>query len=381
MKIVQVHNIYQGKTGEEAVLKEEKLVMEENGHEVVQFIKDNSDLDSFSKLERIRMLLSLNASTKIADEFGQLLDTEKPDVCHVHNTFPIITPVVYEVCRSRKIPVVQTLHNYKMICTNSLLFQKGEVCELCINRSLYHSIQYKCYRGSYLATAAQAHVIQHHRNKGTWDNLIDKYICLTEFQKQKLVSGGLPEAKAVVKPNFLTQAGTNIEHGSFFLFVGRLNDSKGLQDLLQLFKHNKTSRFILIGKAEDPAIFKEFRNVDYLGEQERDVVLEHMRKCKAVLFPSKYYEGMPMVILEAFSHQKPVVARNTGAMSSMIEHEVNGLKYDHTQDFLKAVERLDKDEDLVESFGKNALKSYFEKYSKDKGYSNLLNIYSSVLSH
>ena len=94
MKIVQVHNIYQGKTGEEAVLNEEKLVMEENGHEVVQFIKDNSDLDSFSKLERIRMLLSLNASTKIADEFGQLLDTEKPDVCHVHNTFPIITPVV-----------------------------------------------------------------------------------------------------------------------------------------------------------------------------------------------------------------------------------------------------------------------------------------------
>lgn len=379
MKILQVHNIYIGKTGEEAVLNEEKLVMEENGHEVIQFIKDNSDLDSFSKLERIRMLLSLNSSSKIAEEFGLLLDSEKPDVCHVHNTFPIITPVVYEVCRSRKIPVVQTLHNYKMICTNSLLFRNGEVCELCLNKSLYNSIKYKCYRGSYFATAAQAHVIQSHRNKGTWDNLIDKYICLTEFQKQKLVSGGLPEAKAVVKPNFLTQAGTNIEYGSYFLFVGRLNDSKGLQDLLYLFRQNMSSKFVLIGKSDNPDVFNEFDNVDHLGEQGRNVVLEHMRKCKAVLFPSKYYEGMPMVILEAFSHRKPVIARNTGAMSSMIEHGVNGFKYDDRSSLIDFVELVEGDENLVLNLGENAFKHYEEKYSKEIGYKNLINTYSAVL--
>ena len=380
MKIVQVHNIYQGKTGEEAVVEEERKVLTENGHEVIQYIKDNSELKQSSKLVKARMLFSLNGSKVVAKEFGELLKRENPDICHVHNTFPIISPVVYQVCKENNVPVVQTLHNYKMVCTNSLLFRDGEVCEICLNKSLYNSIKYKCYRDSYFATAAQANVIQAHRNRGTWDKLINKYICLTEFQKNKLIAGGMNSDQMVVKHNFLSEEGMNIERGSYFLFVGRLNDSKGLQDLLHLFRQNKTARFILIGKSDDPKIFDRFTNVKYLGEQERNVVLEHMRKCKAVLFPSKYYEGMPMVILEAFSHKKPVIGRNTGAMTSMIEDGFNGLKYDNTEDFIKSVNRFEHDEHLTESLGNNAFLDYQEKYSRSKGYENLINVYTSVLN-
>ena len=380
MKIVQVHNIYQGKTGEEAVVEEERKVLTENGHEVIQYIKDNSELKQSSKLVKARMLFSLNGSTVVAKEFGELLKQENPDICHVHNTFPIITPIVYQVCKENNVPVVQTLHNYKMVCTNSLLFRDGEVCEICLNKSLYNSIKYKCYRDSYFATAAQANVIQTHRNRGTWDKLINKYICLTEFQKNKLIAGGMNSDQMVVKHNFLSEEGMNIERGSYFLFVGRLNDSKGLQDLLHLFRQNKTARFILIGKSDDPKIFDRFTNVKYLGEQERNVVLEHMRKCKAVLFPSKYYEGMPMVILEAFSHKKPVIGRNTGAMTSMIEDGFNGLKYDNTEDFIKSVNRFEHDDHLTESLGNNAFLDYQEKYSRSKGYENLINVYTSVLN-
>lgn len=380
MKILQVHNIYIGKTGEEAVVEEERNVLEKNGHEVIQFIKDNSELGAYSKLHRLKMYLSLHSSKVMAVELKALIALKKPDVCHVHNTFPLITPVVYRVCKSMGVPVVQTLHNYKMVCTNSLLFREGQVCENCLNKSLYNSIKYKCYRDSYLATAAQASVIQHHRNRGTWDHLIDKYICLTEFQRDKVVSGGgVPEAKTVIKPNFLSESQAEIVSEDFFLFVGRVNDSKGLQDLLYLFRRNTTSNFVVIGKSDDDKVLEGFDNVNYIGEQDREVVLDHMRRCKAVIFPSKYYEGMPIVILEAFSHRKPVISRNTGAMTSMIADKVNGLKYRDEEALVEAIGLMESDPGLTEQLGNQAYEAYKEKYSEETGYQNLINVYSGVL--
>lgn len=379
MKVLQVHNIYQGKTGEETVVEEEKKILERHGHTVIQYIKDNSDLDRYSSLDKLRLLGSLHSSKSIGKELGEFIEREKPDVCHVHNTFPLITPIVYEICKSKNLPVVQTLHNYKMVCTNSLLFRNGEVCEACLNKSLYNSIKFKCYRDSYLATAAQAHVIQHHRSIGTWDNLIDRYVCLTEFQKEKVFGGSLP-GKVVVKPNFLAENNLETVRENFFLFVGRLNDSKGLQDLLYLFRRNSHSNFVLIGKSDNPEIFSEFKNVKHLGERNRDVVLENMRKCKAVIFPSKYYEGMPMVILEAFSLKKPVISRNRGAMASMINDKINGLKYELESELISAVDLMENKPELVNQLGEQAYKDYKAKYTEEKGYENLINLYSEVLS-
>ena len=379
LRILQVHNVYQGKTGEETVVEEERKILERHGHEVIQFIKDNSDLNKFGKLEKFRMLFSLTSSQSIATEFESLLDKEQPDVCHVHNTFPLITPIVYQICQSKGVPVVQTLHNYKMVCTNSLLFRNGEVCEECLNKSLYNSIKFKCYRDSYFATAAQAHVIQYHRNKGTWDNMIDRYVCLTEFQKEKVFGDSLKD-KVVVKPNFLAENNLDTVREDFFLFVGRLNDSKGLQDLLYLFRRNSHSKFVLIGKSDNPEIFREFKNVKHLGERNRDVVLENMRKCKAVIFPSKYYEGMPMVILEAFSLKKPVISRNRGAMASMINDGVNGLKYEIESGLVEAIETMEENPTLVNQLGERAYVDYKENYTEEKGYENLINLYDEVLS-
>lgn len=379
MRILQVHNIYQGKTGEETVVEEEKKILELHGHHVIQFIKDNSDLEKFGKLEKLSMLFSLTSSKAIGKEFESLLEKERPDICHVHNTFPLITPIIYKICHSKGIPVVQTLHNYKMVCTNSLLFRGEEVCEVCLNKSLYNSIKYKCYRDSYLATAAQAHVIQHHRKIGTWDNYIDKYVCLTEFQRDKVFDDKLKE-KVFIKANFLAQSELETFQGDFFLFVGRLNNSKGLQDLLYLFEKNKKSKFILIGKSDDPSVLDKFRNVTHLGERNREVVLDHMSKCKAVIFPSKYYEGMPMVILEAFSMGKAVISRDRGAMASMIDHSVNGIKYENLNDLVESIEYLDENPEIASRLGQAAFKSYQEKYTEEKGYDNLINLYSEVIS-
>lgn len=379
MKILQVHNTYTSKTGEETVVEEEKKILEKHGHEVIQFVKDNSELGAFSLTQKLKMYGSLLSSKIIATELADYIDAEQPDVCHVHNTFPIITPVVYEVCQAKKLPVVQTLHNYKMVCTNSIMFREGEVCEECLGKNLYNSIKFKCYRNSYLATAVQAHVIQHHRNKGTWQQQVDRYVCLTDFQKDKLIYGGLPADKVTVKPNFISHSGLPVVQEDFFLFVGKIGDYKGLQDLLYLFRHNSHSKFILIGNSEEPEQFDEFNNVVYLGEQGTAVVLDHMRRCKAVIFPSLNYEGMPMVLLEAFSHKKPVISRDRGAMSSMIKAGYNGLKYEELDDLVDAVKQFEEDGALVDELGENAYSEYLEKYSEEKGYQNLVNLYEELI--
>lgn len=380
MKILQVHNIYIGKTGEETVIEEERKVLEANGHTVIQFIKDNSELNLLSKREQLKIYTSLVASNSIAEELTEFIDRERPDICHVHNTFPIITPVVYEVCQKKGLPVVQTMHSYKMVCTNSLLFRNGEVCELCLNKSLYNSIKYKCYRNSYLATAVQAYVIQRHRVRGTWNELIDRYVCLTDFQRDKLVSGGgIPAGKVSVKPNFISESNLETIREDFFLFLGRVHDYKGLQDLLYLFQNNSKSRFVVIGKADDPLVFSPHSNVEFLGEQEREIAMDYMRRCKAVIFPSKYYEGMPMVILEAFSLKKPVISRNRGAMASMIAHGYNGLKYEELDDLLSSINSFEERPEWVEELGQNAYSEFLEKYTEEKGYENLVDLYEQVL--
>jgi glycosyltransferase involved in cell wall biosynthesis len=380
MKILQVHNKYIKRGGEESVIDEEKRVLQDNGHSVIQFIKNSKEIDGLTKFELAGLFFNQRRSTKIKNEFQQLITIEPPDVCHVHNVYPLITPVVYEVCQAMEIPVVQTLHNYKMICTSSLLFREGEVCEKCMSKSLYNSIKHKCYKNSYIATGIQADSIQYHRGKQTWNKAISRYVCLTEFQRGKLVEGGMDFDKMVVKPNFLQNIDYAASEGNYFLFVGRLDKAKGLDFLIELFKRNTTSQFKLIGECDDPSIFSEFNNVEYLGPQERSSVQEYIAESKAIIFPSKYYEGMPMVILEAFSFGKPVVAHNIGAMSSMINHEVNGLKFENVVEFDQAIQRLEVDDELYKKTSGNALKDFEQNYNAQKGYENLINLYNEVIA-
>lgn len=379
MKVLQVHSKYKKRGGEETVLEEEKTVLESHGHTVIQYIRDNAETDDYRAMGLIKLSLTQRHNKGAVNQVTALLAKEKPDICHVHNVYPLISPGVYEACQEQGIPVVQTLHNYKMLCTNSLFFRQGDVCELCLNKSLMQSVKYSCYKSSLLATAVQADAIQYHRRKGTWQRMVDAYVCLTGFQKNKMVQGGLPAEKLRIKPNFVHKTDLPSTYEDFFLFVGRLDKSKGLTDLLMLIDTCVDSHFVLIGDSENPAVFSEFQNVDYLGPQGRDVVLDYMSRCKAVVFPSRYYEGMPMVILEAFSLQKGVIARNVGAMSSMIRHGVNGLNYADTNGLIEAVRRLEAHHELVREIGKGAFRDFENIYSVEQGYQNLISLYNSVL--
>lgn len=380
MKILQVHNKYKKRGGEETVVEQERNILIEHGHKVVQYIRDSSELDHMPKSELIKTMFTQRRSRKVAEELKQIIESERPDICHVHNVFPLITPSVYYACKELKVPVVQTVHNYKLLCTNSLLFRNGEVCEQCVGHSLYRSIKYKCYRDSYLATALTADALEYNRKKGTWKELIDKYVCLTEFQKEKLVEGGLPADKITIKPNFTEASEHVLVYGEYILFIGRLDDSKGLQDLLFIIEEMPDVKFTIIGASDNPEIFSPFENVNYLGQVSRGEVLSAIANCRAVIFPSKYYEGMPMVIIEAFSLHKSVIARDTGSMSSMIDHEVNGLKYSTRGELKDSVELISSDLPLAEKLGNCGHRSFLEKYSVQSAYINLINLYETVLN-
>jgi glycosyltransferase involved in cell wall biosynthesis len=189
----------------------------------------------------------------------------------------------------------------------------------------------------------------------------------------------MPKEKMAVKPNFIKRIDLEVSYENFFLFVGRLDNSKGLADLLYLFEHNTSTKFVLIGESDSPEVFKSFKNVEYLGKQDRAEVYGYLSRCKAVIFPSKYYEGMPMVILESFALKKAVIARNVGAMSSMISNNLNGVKYEHSNELVELISELDKDEERLRALGNNAYNSFVEKYNDMIGYQNLIELYSDVL--
>jgi glycosyltransferase involved in cell wall biosynthesis len=381
MKIVQVYNAYQYASGEDTVVEEEKNLLESNGHRVIQFLKHNKEITAYSKIEQIRFALNLRGSKTIAIAFKQLLLKEKPDVCHVHNVFSIITPVIFSVCKELNVPVVQTLHNYRLLCTNTLFFRNGHVCELCMGKSLYNSIKYKCFRDSYLMTGLMADSIQFHRNKQTWQNQIDAYICLSEFAKAKFTQGGLPENKLHIKPNSTASQDIDIKYEDFFLYVGRLEAAKGLFDFISLVKQKRQIQFIAIGHCDDPALFKDLINLQYLGQRNKADVIEYMSRCKALIFPSKMYEGMPMVIIESFAMKKAVIARNLGVMASMIKHNENGMLFNSQEELLQHVDTLHNNLSLCKKMGNNAFQEFTKHYSSEAAYHKIISIYNKVIEN
>ena len=378
MRILQVHNRYQNLTGEEAVVQEEFDLLNSRGHEVIQFTKSNEHIEGASLMRRIQIAKNLKSSNTIKLEFRELLNRERPDLVHVHNVFPLITPVVFEVSKKLNIPTVFTLHNYRLLCVNTLFYRDGQVCEDCLSKTLFEGIKHKCYNNSYSQSILMANAIAFHNKKGTWINDVDVFACMSEFAKTKFISGGIPENKITVKPNFVAVNNTRPIFEEFFLYAGKLEEQKGLLDFIELAGNTKSIKYKVVGYCPTPNILEEIPNVEYLGQLERYKLLELMRECRAVLFLSKMYEGMPMTILEAFANTKAVVARNLGAMAEMISHGSNGLLFERPEELKEAVLCLS-NKSVAMEMGEAAFSSFQVKYSPDIAYKNLLKIYQSIL--
>ena len=378
MKILQVHNYYQNPTGDDAVLKEEHDLLIKNGHEVIQFTKTNKVLSQSGLISKLKTAKSLKSSKSVGHEFSIFLAKHKPDIVHAHNIYPLITPVVFEVCHKHRIPVIQTLHNYRLSCVNTLLYRDGNICEDCITHGLNQGVKHKCYNNSRIQSYIMADTLKYHRKRDTWNKKVGMFICLSEFAKAKFMDIGIKAEKLIVKSNFIRDPRNTSTYEDFFLFAGKLEEQKGLSDFLRLAEIRPEVKFKVAGFCDDPSIFSGLENVEYLGQLEREELMKLMQSTKGLLFLSKMFEGMPMTILEAFVHKKAVIARNLGAMSEMINPGFNGELFDGFDQLCDSVDKFEST-NYCKVLGNNAYSDYLERYDQESAYKSLMSVYDRLI--
>jgi len=385
MKILLVHNRYRIPGGEDTVVQAEQSMLEEHGHEVALLESDNADIHG--GLDQLRTgigtVYSRDGKRRVAAE----IDRFRPDVMHVHNFILLFSPAVYFAAREKGVPVVQTLHNYRLVCPKAILFRDGHVCEDCVGRVPLPGIRHACYRGSRMATAAIVAMLMVHRGLGTWTDRVDVYIALTEFARAKLVAGGMPAEKVTVKPNFVQPSpAVGNGTGGFALFVGRLSEEKGVSTLLAAWKHlAKEIPLRIAGDGPLVEIVKsatrESQGVEWLGRVTREQVTELMQRAWILIFPSIWYEGFPMSFVEAFAVGLPVVASDLGSMSSLIRHQQTGLHFraGDAEDLVTQVRWARSHPEAYQEMRRAVRREFEAKYTADRNHDMLLNIYQTAI--
>jgi glycosyltransferase involved in cell wall biosynthesis len=316
---------------------------------------------------------------------------EQPDVVHVHNTFPVISPAIYYAAGDAGIPVVQTLHNYRLLCPTATLFRAGQVCEDCVGRAIpWPGVVHGCYRGSRPATAAAAAMLAIHNYKQTWSQAVSAYIALSDFARDKFIQGGLPAGKIFVKPNFLETdpgmgEGMGEAKGNYALFVGRLTPEKGISTLLAAWRELGSELPLQIAgdgpmAPEVERAAGESGHVRWLKWLPRSEILQKMKDASLLVLPSTWYEGFPMILAEAFAIGLPVIASDLGSMSSIVDHLRTGLHFEagNSSDLVDKVRWLRAHPADAALMRTQARQEYEDKYASETNYAQLIDIYGSV---
>jgi glycosyltransferase involved in cell wall biosynthesis len=296
-------------------------------------------------------------------------------VVHIHNFFPRISPSIYYACRREGVPVVQTLHNYRLLCAGAELYRDGKVCEECLDHGVLRGVRYGCYQGSKLGTAVLTLMVDVHRRAHTWSNMVDCYIALTEFSRSKLISGGLPADRIRVKPNFvLPDPGPKTGRGDYALFVGRLVKSKGVPALLEAWKELSAIPLHIVGdgpcreQIETEQKAGTLPSVTYRGRLPRAETLAAMKNARFLVFPSEWYEGFPVTIAEAFACGVPVVGSRLGAMQEIIADGVTGLHFQagDLQDMRRKMQWAWEHPAEIQEMGRRARQEFEQKYTAEQ---------------
>ena len=330
MRILQVHNFYQQAGGEDRVLQAEEELLTANGHEVFQYTVHNDAVNAMPDWS-LGLKTIWNGDTYAA--VRRRMAEQGIALAHVHNTLPLISPAVYYAAAAQRVPVIQTLHNYRLLCPAATFYRQGAICELCSGKSIkYPAVKYRCYRGGLGASAAVTTMLAVHRLAGTYRQRIHTYIALTEFARGKFCADGLPAERIVVKPNFLMKdPGVGDGSGGYALFVGRLSEEKGLAALLDAWSEGSQTIPLKIAGAGPLEKFVasragELPSVEYLGHCGYERVIELLKGAVFLMLPSRWYEGMPMAVLESMACGTPVVAFGLGSLNELIREGVNGFK-------------------------------------------------------
>ena len=385
MKVLLAHDFYRSSapSGEDAVFRNERELLETNGIQVVSFERFNDDIDDTAFTKRLRLGFEGAWSKRSYQELCDVIRRTRPVLAHFHNTFPLISPSAYAACQDNGVPVVQTLHNYRLICPGGLLLRNGRPCEDCVGTDLGPALRHRCYRGSLPATGAVVWMLARNRWQRTYGNLVNRYIALTQFAAGRLMAGGLPERRMEVKPNFLPnppQMGWG--GGNYAIFVGRLSEEKGLRSLIDAWRHVANFPLKIVGDGPLRLELEERArqhglHVEFLGFQSREDVLRMVGRAEVQIIPSECYEGFPMVVLEAYACGTPIVASRIGSLDEIVVEGQTGMKFEpgSPEDLAKKVNLIRSDDRRLHAMRINARARFEDNFTADRNFPRLAEIY------
>ncbi len=384
MRILLVYNDYKQRGGEAVAFENERDLLLQKGHAVQTYTRSNDETDGMNPLTvAARMIWSQEDYREIR----KAIRDHRADIVHVHNFFLMISPAVYHAAAAEKVPVVQTMHNYRLLCPSATFFRDGEVCEDCLKHPLpWPGVRHGCYRDDRKISAAVAGMITTHRVLGTWNNYVTRYIALTEFTRAKYIEGGLPAERIVIKPNFLSEdPGYHYDPKDYALFVGRLSHEKGVETLVDAWKHNDPGFPLKIagdGPMMDALRAKaEGTSIKFLGAQPREQVFELLKNAKMLLFPSIWYECLPYTLLEAFAIGTPVIVSKIGSIESMVRPGETGLHAEPGSgtSWASAVREAASDPDKLLRISKASRANFEQNYATDANYARMIEIYQDAV--
>jgi glycosyltransferase involved in cell wall biosynthesis len=413
LKVLLLHNRYQHPGGEDVVFRAEEAMLTAARHRVLPFVVNNDSIHADGTWQRVKLSAQTVWSRESYREVKALLGREKPDVAHFHNTFPLISPSAYYACREAGVPVVQTLHNYRLLCPAGTFRQNGSICQKCVTGGLSNGVLHGCYRDSRAATAATALMLGAHRWLGTWNEAVDCYVALTEFSRRKFIEGGLPAEKIVVKPNFVSpdplencsgdvpiaeskmidggpRSGRGRRRppiqGEYALYVGRLSYEKGVRTLLRAWQKTSIPLHVvgdgpLRQELEAFSSGHDLSSVTFHGHVTSALLIPVMKRARFLVLPSEWYESFPVTLAEAFACGVPVIASRLGAMQEIVEDGRTGLHFTSgdADDLAAKVEWAWTHPEEIQAMGRAARAEYETKYTAERNYDMLMGIYQRVL--
>jgi glycosyltransferase involved in cell wall biosynthesis len=395
LKVLLAHNFYgsSAPSGENRVYLAEKELLKSHGHTVIEFTRGSDEIRGRGFWGELKGALATPWNPFTVKRIRQLLKTEKPDILHAHNTFPLLSPSVFHAGKEFPTAIVLTLHNYRIFCAAAIPMRASKVCTECLDtQSVVPALRYGCYRRSHLATIPLALMISLHRRVRTWSEYVDAFIALTEFQREALAGAGLPREKTYVKPHFYADPPNPLpwkEREEKIVYIGRLGEEKGVHVLINAWKdwENGAPQLEIIGDGPLRQNIERMTGhpskslVRITSQLPFDETQRRLAKAKLLVLPSLCFEGFPMVIREAFALGVPVAASRLGAIPSIISEGKNGILFEagNAGDIQRRIEDLWGQQGRLSLMGESARAEFEKKYTSGVNYQMLMEIYHRAI--
>jgi glycosyltransferase involved in cell wall biosynthesis len=396
LKILLAHNFYgsSAPSGENTVYSAEKSLLEAAGHEVVEYTRHSDEIRGQGAWGAMKGAMSTPWNPFAFARVRRTIKRERPDVLHVHNTFPLLSPAIFHSAARSSTATVLTLHNYRTVCAAAIPMREGQPCTECLDRrSVTPALRYGCYRQSRLATLPLASMIALHRKLGTWRKHVDAFIALTGFQRDQLVAAGLPPERMHVKPHFYPDPPSPLpwrEREAKVVFIGRLGEEKGVRFLIEAWRQwgEQAPQLELIGDGPQRRELEDLAQVmngkvRFLGQRPFSETQKRLASAHLLVLPSVCFEGFPMVIREAFAMGVPVAASRLGSMPCLVQDGRNGVLFTpgNAEDLLRQVRGAWGEDDLLARMGAAAREEFDARYTAEANYRMLIDIYQAAIGH